>query len=53
LDQHALAERVIYEKLLKNDYGHNRQFLLISENINLLPKQIDIVKENIDLFNKM
>jgi len=46
LDQHALAERIIYEKLINNDYGHNIQWLLIAENISLTPKESDILSNN-------
>lgn len=50
LDQHALAERIIYEKLINNDYWHNRQCLLIWESIALTPKEIDILEINKDIF---
>ncbi|MCD5385252.1 DNA mismatch repair endonuclease MutL [Candidatus Gracilibacteria bacterium] len=53
LDQHALAERIIYEKLINNDYGHNRQCLLIGESIALTPKEIDILEINKDIFINM
>ncbi len=53
LDQHALAERIIYEKLINNDYGHNRQWLLIWESISLTPKEIDILESNKNIFLDM
>ncbi|MDD2908117.1 MAG: DNA mismatch repair endonuclease MutL [Candidatus Gracilibacteria bacterium] len=53
LDQHALAERVIYEKLVKTDKKTLTQGLLISESLNLMPKEIDILRDNIDTFEKM
>ena len=53
LDQHALAERVIYEKLINKDYGHNIQWLLIAESISLTPKEIDILESNKDTFVDM
>ena len=53
LDQHALAERIIYEKLINNDYWHNRQCLLIWESIALTPKEIDILEINKDIFINM
>ena len=53
LDQHALAERIIYEKLINSDYGHNIQWLLIGESITLTPKEIDILELNKDTFVDM
>lgn len=52
-DQHALAERIIYEKLLKNDKKSLSQKLLISENIKLTPNEIDILTTNIDIIKDM
>jgi DNA mismatch repair protein MutL len=53
LDQHALAERIIYEKLINNDYWHNVQWLLIWESISLTPKEIDILEINKTIFKDM
>lgn len=53
LDQHALAERIIYEKLIKNDKSFSIQWLLIWESINLTTKELDILKENIQTFEEM
>ncbi len=53
LDQHALAERIIYEKLVKWDYGHNTQWLLIWESLSLTPKEIDIVEQNSKTLSEM
>lgn len=53
LDQHALAERIIYEKLVNNDTGHNVQWLLIWESMALTPKELDILEVNIDSFIDM
>ena len=39
LDQHALAERIIYERLVQQNDGHTTQWLLLSENIDLTPKR--------------
>lgn len=50
LDQHALAERIIYEKLVNSDYGHNVQWLLIWESMALNPKELDILVDNKDIF---
>jgi len=53
LDQHALAERVIYENLVNNKYKEQTQGLLIWESINLSPKEFDILKENTETFTQM
>lgn len=53
IDQHAVAERVIYEKLVKNKYTTNIQRLLIPESFNLVPKEIDILEKSIDVFKTM
>lgn len=53
LDQHALAERIIYEKLVKADKKHNIQWLLIWENVLLIPKEVSILEDNIDTFYEM
>ena len=50
LDQHALAERVIYEKLVNTQYKAKTQWLLIWENINLTPREINILEENKKVF---
>ena len=53
LDQHALAERVIYEKLVNNQYSGKTQGLLIWESINLSQNEVDIVDKYIDIFEEM
>ncbi len=53
LDQHALAERIIYEKLLKNDSKVISQWLLIWESITLTPKELGILEENKKIFEEM
>jgi len=53
LDQHALAERIIYEKLINKDNKFSIQWLLVWENISLTPKEIDILKENKKTFTDM
>lgn len=45
LDQHALAERIIYEKLVKKDTLEASQGLLISEQIKLTSNEQSIVEE--------
>ncbi len=54
-DQHALAERINYEKLVKNDSKKEikTQWLLIWENIVLTPKELSILEENKEIFEEM
>ncbi len=53
LDQHALAERVIYEKLLKNFKKPNVQGLLLAESFSLTPKEFEIVENYKNIFFEM
>lgn len=53
LDQHALAERIIYEKLIKIDKKISIQWLLIGESFNITPNEENILKDNIDTFLNM
>ncbi len=53
LDQHALAERIIYEKLVNAEKKFSTQWLLIWENINLTSKEINILETNIQTFYEM
>lgn len=46
LDQHALAERIIYEKLSKQKNEAKSQRLLIRENINLTAKEKWLIETN-------
>ena len=53
IDQHAGHERVLYEKIKENYKKHiqnNSQMMLISEVVNLSHKEMQFVKENINLF---
>ena len=50
LDQHALAERIIYEKLYKKKEEIKSQRLLISENISLTTKEKELVINNQNTF---
>ena len=55
IDQHAAHERVMYEKVKKNYYSDedkNSQMLLLPDIITLTHKEIDILKDNIDMFEK-
>lgn len=53
LDQHALAERVIYEKLVNNQYSWKTQGLLIWESITLSQNEVDIVDKYMNIFEEM
>lgn len=54
-DQHALAERINYEKLIKKSEENwsSTQWLLIWENISLNPSELDILEENLKIFKEM
>lgn len=55
LDQHAAHERVNYEKIKKNFYSQmekDSQLMLLPDVITLTHKEMDIVKENIYMFEK-
>jgi len=53
LDQHALAERIIYEKLVNQESRDNSQILLIKESLNLTPKEVNVLQENEEVFKSM
>ena len=55
IDQHAAHERVMYENVKKNFYDNKEkdsQIMLLPDIINLSHKEKNIVKENVELFNK-
>lgn len=55
LDQHAAHERILYEKVKSNYYSEaskDSQLLLLPDIITLTHKEMDIAKENIDMFEK-
>lgn len=53
LDQHALAERIIYEKLSKQKNEIKSQRLLIRENINLTAKEKWLIETNKETFQRI
>jgi len=53
LDQHALAERVIYEKLVKKDSKSFSQQLLLPVYINLSTKEFEIITDYKEIFYDM
>ncbi len=55
LDQHAAHERIMYEKVKKNYYSDDKrdcQMLLLPDVITLSHKEMDVAKENMDMFRK-
>ena len=55
IDQHAAHERILYEKVKKNYYSDSEkdsQLMLLPDIINLSHKEMDIAKENMDMFRK-
>ena len=56
IDQHAAHERVLYEKVKKNYYSNeakDSQMLLLPDIITLTHKEMDIARENMDMFRKV
>ena len=56
VDQHAAHERVLYEKIKRNykdNIQNNSQMLLIPEVINLTHREMEFVKNNIDLIKRI
>ena len=55
LDQHAAHERIMYEQVKKNYYSEtnkNSQMLLLPDIIPLTHKEMELAKENIEMFEK-
>lgn len=53
LDQHALAERVIYEKLVKKDFENTSQQLLVQESLTLTWKEFSTLENFKQVFLDM
>ena len=55
LDQHAAHERIMYEKVKENYYSESSkdsQLLLLPDVVTLTHKEMDIARENMDMFRK-
>ena len=55
LDQHAAHERIMYEKVKENYYSESSkdsQMLLLPDVITLTHKEMDIAKDNMEMFKK-
>ena len=55
LDQHAAHERIMYEKVKKNYYSETNkdsQMLLLPDIINLSRKEMEIAKDNMQIFRE-
>ena len=55
IDQHAAHERILYEKVKNNYYSEEQkdeQMLLLPDVISLTHKEMNIAKENIEMFAK-
>ena len=55
IDQHAAHERIMYEKIKKNYYSNGdkeSQMLLLPDVITLTHKEMDIARDNMEIFEK-
>ena len=55
IDQHAAHERIMYEKVKKNYYSNTEkdsQLMLLPDIITLTHKEMDIAKDNMEMFEK-
>ena len=53
IDQHAAHERMLYEKLIRDELRFDSQILLVPERITLDPVQYEILCENLERFTEL
>ena len=53
IDQHAAHERMLYEKLIRDELRFDSQILLVPERITLDPVQYEILYENLERFTEL
>lgn len=53
IDQHAAHERMLYEKLIKNELRFDSQLLFVPEYVHLDPIYFEVLSENLERFKEL